>query len=89
MTADSIPREYYPKLFKKPNNKQKPNAKSLKGPNLLKNSLGMPRSTRKVFAIFEEDDPMQGWGNAQKDLGKVGGLRGPTTGNKAGGDGGS
>lgn len=88
MTAESIPGENYPKLFKKPNNKQKPNAKSPKGPNLLKKSLGVPRSTRNVFAIIGEDEPVQGWGSDQKDLSK-GGVWGPTSGNKARGDGGN
>lgn len=69
MTAESIPGEYYPKLFKKPNNKQKPNAKSPKGPNLLKKSLGVPRSTRSVFAIMKKmslckggEVPRKTWG---------------------------
>lgn len=74
MTAGSIPGEYYPKLFKKTKQttNKTPNAKSPKGPNLLKNSLGMPRSTRKVFALIEEDEPVQGWGSAQKALSKGG-----------------
>lgn len=89
MTAESIPGEYYPKLFKKPNNKQKPNGKSPKGPNLLKKSLGVPRSTRNVFAIIGEDEPVQGWGSDQKDLSRGWGVWGPTSGNKARGDGGN
>lgn len=55
---------------------------------MLKKSLGMPKSTRKVFAFIEEDEPAQGWGSAQKALSK-GGMWGPSTGNKVGGDGGN